>query len=426
MLPQTQVAASGTYRVPRPSSGRPHGRRVQYSRKDPRRTGYTLVHQAVCHSVGWGALYEEHQMVRRIPERASRAQSFCGPPMRQVLVGLYRAHKQKILFLLVGGWNTAFQYGVFALCWYLLGSHLHSVLVLLISYLIASVNGFLGFRYVVFGPARHPLIEYLRFQLIYIPLLALNMVALPLLLEHTAINAYVAQASLIVVVVIGSYVGNKYFTFRKRKGRDRRHSMSATTRTSQTETQEYADGLLKGSDVWWKRLLDVQRPYRRNLQSLALGKTLDVGCGIGRNLSALDEGSLGVDHNEHSVAIAVARGHRAMTVEQFKGTVGKGAHEDFDSMLVSHVLEHMSVDSCKSLLRDYLPYVKQKVVVICPQRKGFRRDDTHVTFLQSKEIGELLEGSGLRILRSYSFPFPAALGKVFTYNETVVVATKPR
>jgi hypothetical protein len=88
------------------------------------------------------------------------------------------------------------------------------------------------------------------------------------------------------------------------------------------------------------------------------------------------------------------------------------------------VLEHMSLESGRRLLRDYLPYFKDRLVVICPQQKGFRRDDTHVTFLQSKDIEELLESLGLRILRSYSFPLPAALGRVFTYNETVVVATK--
>ena len=55
--------------------------------------------------------------------------------------------------------------------------------------------------------------------------------------------------------------------------------------------------------VWWKKALNVQAPYRWNLRRQRLGRTLDVGCGIGRNLETLDPGSVGVDHNEHSVAV---------------------------------------------------------------------------------------------------------------------------
>jgi len=131
--------------------------------------------------------------------------------------GFLAAHREKILFLIVGGWNTVFQYAVFALCWHLLSAHLHPSLILLISYLIAAANGFLGFRYIVFRSAGHPLTEFLRFQAVYVPLLVLNMIGLPLLLDHTRLSAYVIQALFAVFVVVVSYLGNKYFTFRKRR-----------------------------------------------------------------------------------------------------------------------------------------------------------------------------------------------------------------
>jgi putative flippase GtrA len=141
--------------------------------------------------------------------------------MKRTLLRLYRAHREKVLYLIVGGWNTAFQYGVFSLCWYLLGNHVHPVLILLVSYLVASVNGFLSFRYLVFRPVSHPLVEYLRYQAVYIPILVLNMVALPLILKHTRFNAYVAQTFFIIVAIVAAYVGNKYFTFRQRRQPDR-------------------------------------------------------------------------------------------------------------------------------------------------------------------------------------------------------------
>jgi putative flippase GtrA len=128
-----------------------------------------------------------------------------------------RKHREKLLYLVVGGWNTIFQYLCFSLLYYLLSGVLYSSAILLISYVLSSINGFLGFRYVVFQSRGHPLAEYLRFQLVYMPLLAINLVALPLLLKYTALNAYVVQAGFAVFSVVVGYVGNKYFAFRKHK-----------------------------------------------------------------------------------------------------------------------------------------------------------------------------------------------------------------
>ena len=134
---------------------------------------------------------------------------------RSPVTKIWRRHRERFLYLFVGGWNTLFQYVVFALCWYFLSPHLHPDLVLLVAYFIASINGFLGFRYIVFKPASHPLVEYAKFQVVYLPLLAFNMVMLPLMLKHTTMNAYAIQASFAVFAVVVAYVGNKYFTFRR-------------------------------------------------------------------------------------------------------------------------------------------------------------------------------------------------------------------
>lgn len=130
-------------------------------------------------------------------------------------------HREKMLYVLVGGWNTLVQYAIFALCWYLFHDDLSAEVILVVSYLIGSVNGFLCFRYIVFRPARHPFLEYLRFQVIYVPLLLLNMLVLPLLLRHTSLNAYAIQGLWVVFVVVAGYLGNKYFTFRGGIGRSR-------------------------------------------------------------------------------------------------------------------------------------------------------------------------------------------------------------
>lgn len=54
-----------------------------------------------------------------------------------------------------------------------------------------------------------------------------------------------------------------------------------------TAGADYAERLQTLETKRWKTLLDVQRPYRWNLRRLDLKRTLDVGCGIGRNLRNL-------------------------------------------------------------------------------------------------------------------------------------------
>ena len=189
---------------------------------------------------------------------------------------------------------------------------------------------------------------------------------------------------------------------------------------------EYARRLQRLDASWWRRLLNVQAPYRWNIRRLELGRTLDVGCGIGRNLAHLDGNGVGVDHNSESVRIARERGFTAFTVSQFARSefAVPGA---FDSLLFAHVLEHMDEAEGSALLGEYLPYLAPggKACFITPQERGYRTDETHVRFVDFDALRGLVEGAGLQPERSFSFPFPRTLGTMFPYNEFVVVAAKP-
>jgi 2-polyprenyl-3-methyl-5-hydroxy-6-metoxy-1,4-benzoquinol methylase len=193
---------------------------------------------------------------------------------------------------------------------------------------------------------------------------------------------------------------------------------------SDTAGADYAERLRRRSGSKWKQLLDVQRPYRWNLRRLGLGRTLDVGCGIGRNLHNLGAGSVGVDHNADAIRTARGEGLDAYTTEEFWRT-SVGTPGSFDSMLVAHVLEHVSYDVANSMLREYLPCVRAggQIVLITPQEAGYQSDPTHVRFVDLDGLREHVEAVGLRLQRAYSFPFPRVLGRVFTYNEFVCVAT---
>jgi len=124
------------------------------------------------------------------------------------------------MYLVVGGWNTLFAYGSFSVLYFLLNEGLTPSAILAMAYVVASVNGYLTFRFLVFTPVRHPVVEYLRYQAVYLPILALNLVVLPLALKYSDLNAYAIQALFAIFATVAGYLGNKYFAFRKPKARD--------------------------------------------------------------------------------------------------------------------------------------------------------------------------------------------------------------
>lgn len=181
----------------------------------------------------------------------------------------------------------------------------------------------------------------------------------------------------------------------------------------------YANRLVRLQNRWWKRLFKVQAPWQWNLRRLHLGRTLDVGCGIGRNLVSLGAGSVGVDHNAHSIEIARAAGLNAYTVDEFFTSEKLSQPASFDSMLVAHVIEHLTPEASEQILASYLPCIKPggRIVWICPQERGYRSDATHVTFTDFAALRDLAQRLGIEFERQYSFPFPRFVGRIFTYNE---------
>jgi 2-polyprenyl-3-methyl-5-hydroxy-6-metoxy-1,4-benzoquinol methylase len=191
-----------------------------------------------------------------------------------------------------------------------------------------------------------------------------------------------------------------------------------------TRDPEYAVRLATLESKGWKKFFDVQAPYRRNLRKLDLGRTLDVGCGLGRNLMNLENG-VGVDHNADAVGVARSRGLTAYTTDEWPGS-GAAIHASFDSILLAHVLEHVSQQDSDDIIAAYLPYLRPngKLVLICPQEKGFPTDPTHIRWVNDAELRATGMRNGFSEIRNYSFPFPRFMGKLFTYNEFVYVGQR--
>ncbi len=193
-----------------------------------------------------------------------------------------------------------------------------------------------------------------------------------------------------------------------------------------TRGEEYARRLQTKEGARWKQVLNVQAPYQWNLRRQDLGRTLDIGCGIGRNLATLPAGSVGVDHNPVSIEMARERGFTALTTAEWEESELR-APDSFDGFLVAHVIEHLPAEDGEAMMRSYLPYLRPggKVLFICPQERGYASDPTHVRWTTGEDLADLARTLGLAPRPWRSFPFPRAAGKVFVYNEFNLLATKP-
>ena len=199
----------------------------------------------------------------------------------------------------------------------------------------------------------------------------------------------------------------------------------SSTVIASTQDPAYAKRLETLEAQSWKQRLDVQAPYRWNLRRLHPGYTLDIGCGIGRNLTHLEGNGIGVDHNADCVATARERGLTAYSPEEFLGS-DDAKIAGFDSLLLAHVIEHLNAPTTDDLIATYAPYVREggRIIVITPQEAGYRSDSTHVRFVDHAATELLLGKHGWKTASKQSFPFPRVIGRVFPYNEFVVVGER--
>lgn len=192
---------------------------------------------------------------------------------------------------------------------------------------------------------------------------------------------------------------------------------------------DYARRLWVSESAPWKRFFDVQGPYRRHLRALNLGFVLDLGCGVGRNLVNLGgrTAGVGVDRDPEAIRLASGRGLDVFLTSAF-AVSAYAVPGRFDSLLVSHVIEHLTFDEGAELVRQHLEYVKPggRVVFITPQPAGFRSDSTHVLYYDPPKLERLASALRLDRLTLTSYPFPPAVGRLFPYNEWILVASRSR
>ena len=123
-------------------------------------------------------------------------------------------NNEKIRYLLVGGYNTAFGYILFVILLMLLKDRVHYLIVLVISHVVSVTNAYFAYKFLVFKTRGKWLHEFGKFNMVYLGVLAINLVALPLMVDLLSISPAIGQAGFVVVTVIVSYLGHKHFSFK--------------------------------------------------------------------------------------------------------------------------------------------------------------------------------------------------------------------
>ena len=126
----------------------------------------------------------------------------------------FKSVPEKLRFLLVGGFNTVFAYGVFALLLEVI--KLPYMLSLIVQYFITVNVSNATMRYYVFQSKGDMIKEFIKAWGVYAGLFCFNSVGLSFLVEICGIDPLWAQGIYLVFSTIVTYLLHKYFSFYKK------------------------------------------------------------------------------------------------------------------------------------------------------------------------------------------------------------------
>ncbi len=122
--------------------------------------------------------------------------------------------RQKVRYLIAGGWNTLFGYGVYAGLLYLFHALDHYMVVAVVGNVLAITMAYTTHKLFVFRTKGNVIREYFKFYGVYGVTTVLGLIALPLCVEVLGMSPYVAPLFTIGGTVAVSYLGHKHFSFK--------------------------------------------------------------------------------------------------------------------------------------------------------------------------------------------------------------------
>ncbi|MGD0079998.1 MAG: GtrA family protein [Methanoregula sp.] len=114
-------------------------------------------------------------------------------------------------FACVGILNTIVGYGAF----FILSDYFYYLLALILSHIIGVTHSFLWNKFWVFKSKQFKILEFAKFNLVYLFVLLANMVTLYISVSIFTFNPKIAQLAILPLITLISYAGQKYFSFRQ-------------------------------------------------------------------------------------------------------------------------------------------------------------------------------------------------------------------
>ncbi len=127
---------------------------------------------------------------------------------------------EKLKFIIVGAFNSAFYFSVFSMLYLLMSNFAHYILILIIAHIIGVTNSFHTVKKFVFNHgSSNKSKEFIHYNIMYFFLLLINSILMTVLIEYFKLHAIVAQAGIIMTLPVLSYYWQKFYLFNKSKSK---------------------------------------------------------------------------------------------------------------------------------------------------------------------------------------------------------------
>ena len=131
-------------------------------------------------------------------------------------------HDQRVAFLVVGVINTVVGFAIFVACSETVGHFVDhrfgkvagSLVTVIVMHVLGVLFAFVMHRRFVFRVRGHVLRDLARFWGVYLTAGAINIVALPVLVE-LGLDRIPAEVIIVAFTTLLSYFGHRYFSFRR-------------------------------------------------------------------------------------------------------------------------------------------------------------------------------------------------------------------
>ncbi|MGE0567585.1 MAG: class I SAM-dependent methyltransferase [Bacteroidia bacterium] len=191
----------------------------------------------------------------------------------------------------------------------------------------------------------------------------------------------------------------------------------------ETNSEEYKKHLeekyLPGRDVYLNTFF-----YPKIVKQFIPGPVMDLGFGTGaflRYLSAKGYTFSGIDSNPHLVGMNKENG---LDVALDDVTKLETIDKPLTNAICDNVLEHLDMDQIDSFFNACKQkFIKNGIlVVIVPDKKGYKRDPTHKTFVTKEIIQNFCKKQSISLIKDFCHPFNSRfIGRVLYLNMQVFV-----